>query len=132
MKTVCVIGAGVVGCATAYALRRQGFQVILLDAQAGPGEGASRANGAQLSYSYVEPLASPATLRALPALLSSQDSPLRFSPRMDWRQWHWGVRFLLACTGGQVRRGQLRGIRNLARVELCDVVRDREHRRHAI
>ena len=34
--------------------------------------------------------------------------------------------------GGQVRRGQLRGIRSLARVELRDVVRDREHRRHAI
>lgn len=122
MKTVCVIGAGVVGCATAYALRRQGFQGILLDAQAGPGEGASRANGAQLSYSYVEPLASPATLRALPALLSSQDSPLRFSPRMDWRQWHWGVRFLLACTGGQVRRGtrELLALAQLSRTTLDD------------
>jgi D-amino-acid dehydrogenase len=39
------------------------------------GQGASRANGAQLSYSYVEPLATPATLRALPGWLLSADSP---------------------------------------------------------
>lgn len=122
MKTVCIIGAGVVGCATAYQLMRQGFQVLLLDAQAGPGEGASRANGAQLSYSYVEPLASPATLRALPSLLFSKDSPLRFKPRMDWRQWHWGTRFLLACTAAQVQHGtrELLALAQLSRTTLDD------------
>jgi D-amino-acid dehydrogenase len=31
----------------------------------------SFANGAQLSYSYVEPFASPATLRSLPSMLLS-------------------------------------------------------------
>ena len=105
MRTICVIGAGVIGCATAYQLVRQGYQVQLLDAQNGAGEGASRANGAQLSYSYVEPLASPTTLRALPGLLLAKDSPLRFEPRMDWRQWHWGASFLLACTAAKVRYG---------------------------
>lgn len=105
MKTVCVIGAGVVGCATAYALSREGCRVHLIDAHAGPGEGASRSNGAQLSYSYVEPLASPATLKSLPGMLLAKSSPLRFKPRLDWRQWQWGVQFLAACTNLKVAHG---------------------------
>jgi D-amino-acid dehydrogenase len=48
-RRVLVIGAGITGLASA--------------------QGASGQNGAQLSYAYVAPLASPATLRALPALL---------------------------------------------------------------
>jgi D-amino-acid dehydrogenase len=102
---VCVIGAGVVGCATAYLLCNQGHEVVLVDAKASPGEGASFANGGQLSYSYVEPLASPATLRALPAMLLDKDSPLRWRPTTDMAQWTWGLQFLAACTSRQAERG---------------------------
>lgn len=105
VKTVCVIGAGIVGCATAYALHRQGLHITLLDAKGGPGEGASKANGAQLSYSYVEPLASPSTLRSLPSLLLSAESPVRFEPQWDWRQWQWCLRFLLACRAHRTEQG---------------------------
>ncbi|GAA0759141.1 D-amino acid dehydrogenase [Ideonella azotifigens] len=100
-----VIGAGLIGCATAYALAREGHEVLLLDAASGPGQAASRANGAQLSYSYVEPLASPGTLRGLPRLLLDPASPLRVRPVADWRQWAWGLQFLAACTTAQVQRG---------------------------
>lgn len=103
---VVVIGAGVVGCATAYEMSRAGHEVILVDAEE-PGRGASFANGAQLSYSYVEPLASPATLRALPRLLLSPESPLRFRPRLEPAQWAWGWRFLRSCTRTQAARGTL-------------------------
>ena len=47
---VVVIGAGVVGVATAYALARRGKRVHLVDRAAGPALGTSFANGAQLSY----------------------------------------------------------------------------------
>ncbi len=43
-----IIGAGVVGLATAYALARQGVDVTIIDQHDGPGEGASFANDAQL------------------------------------------------------------------------------------
>ena len=56
---VCVLGAGIVGLATAWQLRRDGFDVTVID-RAQPGTGASAANGAQLSYAYVQPLADPA------------------------------------------------------------------------
>lgn len=102
---VCVIGAGVVGCATAYALCSAGHEVVLVDANAAPGEGASFANGGQLSYSYVEPLASPATLRALPAMLLDKNSPLRWRPTADPAQWMWGLQFLTACNSRQAEQG---------------------------
>ena len=102
---VCVIGAGLIGCATAYQLARQGFDVHLLDSEAAPGLATSYANGAQLSYSYVEPFASPTTLWALPKMLLSRESAVRFHPRWDWRQWAWGLQFLRACTVRQSVRG---------------------------
>jgi D-amino-acid dehydrogenase len=100
---VCVIGAGIVGCASAYALARDGWRVTLVDALSSPGQGASRANGAQLSYSYVEPLATPSALLALPGWLLSADSPLRWRPRPEWAHLRWLAAFLLACRGSQVR-----------------------------
>jgi D-amino-acid dehydrogenase len=102
---VCVVGAGIVGCSTAYQLARLGCEVELIDEAARPGMVSSHANGAQLSYSYVEPLASPATLASLPGMLLSRNSPLRFVPQLDWRQWYWGLQFLAACTTRQVQAG---------------------------
>jgi D-amino-acid dehydrogenase len=102
-RHACVIGAGIVGCASAYALARDGWRVTLVDAMPTPGQGASRANGAQLSYSYVEPLATPATLRALPGWLLSADSPLRWRPRPEWSHLRWLAAFTLACRWSQVR-----------------------------
>lgn len=101
---VCVIGAGIVGCAAAFELARHGFDVELLDAADEPGRGASFANGAQLSYSYVEPLASPATLRLLPSMLWLRDSPVKLRLQADWRQWLWGLQFLQACRAPAARQ----------------------------
>ena len=97
-KKIAVLGAGIVGCTTAYALTQAGFEVTLIDAQAEPAALTSRANGAQLSYSYVEPLASSATLRGLPAMLLTPNSPLKLRPALDTAQWIWGWNFLRACT----------------------------------
>ena len=105
MRSVCVIGAGIVGCSAAYALARAGHAVQLVDAAPGAGLVTSYANGSQLSYSYVEPFASPATLRMLPKMLLEADSPVKFRPRLDPRQWTWGLRFLWACRPGQSLRG---------------------------
>lgn len=104
-RRIAVIGAGIVGCATAFRLAQDGHRVILIDAANGPALGTSFANGAQLSYSYVEPLATPGTLRGLPKMLFDADSPLRFRLRADPRQWEWGLRFLAACTTAEARKG---------------------------
>ena len=53
---VCVLGAGIVGLSTAYKLNQRGFKVTVVDGADQVGNGASGQNGAQLSYSYVQPL----------------------------------------------------------------------------
>ncbi|ROR20845.1 D-amino-acid dehydrogenase [Comamonas sp. BIGb0124] len=103
-KHVCVIGAGIVGASSAYALARQGWRVTLVDAHSVPGEGVSKANGAQLSYSYVEPLATPTALRSLPAWLLSADSPLRWRPRAEIDHGRWLMSFVQACNWPRVQQ----------------------------
>jgi len=95
---VIVIGAGVVGLTTAWRLARDGHRVQVIDRAAAAGQGTSRANGAQLSYSYVAPMADPSVWAALPKYLFGPDSPMRFRPGIDWRQYHWLLKFLAACT----------------------------------
>ena len=95
-RHVCVLGAGIIGLATAWQLQRAGHQVTVVD-RATAGAGASGANGAQLSYAYVQPLADPSIWRQLPQLLLAPDSPLRFKLQLDPRQWAWGLQFLAAC-----------------------------------
>jgi D-amino-acid dehydrogenase len=104
---VCVLGAGIVGLATAWQLNRQGFEVSVID-RAAPGAGASGGNGAQLSYSYVQPLADPSIWKQLPKLLLSPSSPLKLRPQLDPLQWRWGLAFLAACNARTSRDTTLR------------------------
>ena len=84
---VVVLGAGVVGLATAYYLVQDGHEVTVVDRNDGVALETSYANGAQLSYSYVAPLAGPGVLPKIPPWLLRRDSPLRFYPALDARQW---------------------------------------------
>ncbi len=94
---VCVLGAGIVGLAAAYELQQAGHQVTVVDQAANVGTGTSMGNGAQLSYSYVQPLADPSIWKQLPKLLFNEDSPLKFRLQADPHQWKWGLQFLAAC-----------------------------------
>ncbi|WP_438858221.1 D-amino acid dehydrogenase [Achromobacter spanius] len=94
---VCVIGAGVVGVTTAHLLSRAGHDVALVDERAGPAMGSSFANGGQLSYSYVAPLAGPGVFADMPGWMFRRDSPLRLHYRLDPSQWLWLAEFLRAC-----------------------------------
>ncbi|WP_322999211.1 D-amino acid dehydrogenase [Castellaniella sp.] len=122
----CVIGAGVIGVTTAWQLARQGWRVTLVDAAAEPAGGASHANGGQLSYSYVAPLAEPGVLPHLPVWLFNPASPLRFRPRLDPLQWRWCLQFLRACNGrtASATSAQLLSLSYLSRQVLHDIQRE--------
>jgi D-amino-acid dehydrogenase len=103
-----VLGAGVVGVASAYALARDGLRVILVDERQGPGEGASFANGAQLSYAYADALASPALVPRMPALAMGLDPAFSLSPRFDPDFLAWTLSFMAGCTASAHTRSTLR------------------------
>lgn len=94
---VLVLGAGVAGVACAYYLWRDGHEVTVVDRNDGVALETSFANGGQLSYSYVAPLASASVIPKIPPWLLRRDSPLRFRPELDLDQWRWIVAFLAAC-----------------------------------
>ena len=101
---VCVMGAGVVGLTTAWRLVEDGHDVTLVDRGATPATETSHANGAQLSYRFVAPFASPDTLRKLPSLLFGPDAPVRVRPRLDAGTLSWMLAFLRCCRSGTVER----------------------------
>lgn len=101
---VLVLGAGVIGLTTAWALTEAGCDVTVVDRNPDPGGDASPGNGAQLSYNFVAPFASPETLRHLPALLLGRDSPTRMRPGADPAFARWAAAFLRQCTTAAVRR----------------------------
>jgi len=96
---ICVLGAGVIGVSTAYALARLGHKVRIIDRASDVAMGASYANGAQLSYSYVDPLASPATFRKLPNYLIGRDKALQLKFKANIDYFRWGASFLWQCSG---------------------------------
>jgi len=91
---ICVIGAGVVGLTSAYFLQSEGHRVTLVDRETAVGQGASAANGAQLSYAFVAPLADASVPPRLPSLFLTRDSPLKLHFRFDPVQWRWAFEFL--------------------------------------
>ncbi|MBD9515479.1 D-amino acid dehydrogenase [Pseudomonas sp. PDM22] len=96
-QRVCIIGAGVVGLATAQALVLEGFDVTVLEARDQAGLETSFANGGQLSYRYVAPLADAGVPQQALGWLLRRDSPLRLRPRLDPAQWRWLLEFTAAC-----------------------------------
>ncbi len=100
---VCVLGAGVVGVTTAYMLTRAGHDVVLIDKASGPATGTSKANGAQLAYSYVEPFASPATAKKLAGFFLGTDPGIKLGMSLMPSYWRWGVRFLRNCGNAEYK-----------------------------
>ena len=103
MKII-VLGAGVVGTASAWYLARAGHEVTVLDRQPEAGLETSFANGGQVSVSHAEPWANPTAPFKVLQWLGREDAPLLFRPRADLGQWIWGLRFLFECLPWRTRR----------------------------
>ncbi|MBP2449137.1 FAD-dependent oxidoreductase [Rhizobium leguminosarum] len=120
MARVAVIGAGVVGVATAYLLAKAGHGVTLIDVSAGPGQGASAGNAAQLSWAYGDAMASPALLRHLPAIAMGRDPAFRIRWQLDPDFFRWGLRFL-ANTPFRRWWANTRDVLTLAELSRCEL-----------
>ena len=110
---VAVLGGGVIGVTTAWYLAQDGHDVTLVDRHSGPALETSFANGGQISASYAEPWANPEAPLKILKWLGQEDAPLLFRLRADWRQWRWGLAFLLECLPARTRRNTVQCL-NLA------------------
>ncbi len=104
LTRVVVLGAGVVGLASAYLLAREGHSVTVLEGEPASGMATSRSNGGQLSYNYVAPFAGPGVIGKVPGWLLDPDGPLRFRPDFTWGQISWLIGFLRACNADTALR----------------------------
>jgi D-amino-acid dehydrogenase len=102
MKVI-VLGAGVVGVASAWFLARRGFEVTVVDRQHEPAAETSFANGGQISVSHAEPWANPGAPTKILRWLGRRDAPLRLRPQADPAQWRWAAKFLRECTHARTR-----------------------------
>jgi len=101
---VLVLGAGVVGVASAWYLAEAGHEVSVIERQPSAAMETSFANGGQISAGHAEPWAKPSVLPKILRWLGREDAPLAFRARLDWAQWMWGLRFVLECLPGRFER----------------------------
>ena len=94
MKSIAVIGGGITGVTTAYALAKRGFAVNLFEKNRYAAMETSFANGGQLSASNAEVWTHPSTiLKGLKWMLKS-DAPLLVNPRLSWHKISWFAEFM--------------------------------------
>jgi D-amino-acid dehydrogenase len=97
MLHVVVIGAGVVGAATAVELLRDGHRVTILEpGEPGGEQAASYGNGTLLNPSSILPMSSPGIWRKVPGWLADPLGPLAIRWRYLPRLLPWLTRFLRA------------------------------------
>jgi D-amino-acid dehydrogenase len=110
MKVI-VIGSGLIGVSTAYALRRFGHAVTVIDRQEGPGRETSFANGSLLTPSMPEPWNAPGCWRVLLASVGRSDSPLQLRVRALPSLAGWGFTFLRNSAPANFERNTLKNLR---------------------
>lgn len=101
--SVAIVGAGIVGCATAFALAMDGHRVTVFDPDA-PGAGTSSGNAGAIVTGSVTPTSTPALLRALPSYVLDPSSPAVLRLRHSLRVLPWFLRFVRAGMPAEVDR----------------------------
>ncbi|TGT74304.1 FAD-binding oxidoreductase [bacterium M00.F.Ca.ET.159.01.1.1] len=90
---IAIIGAGVIGLATALRLAGEGREVLLIDPNE-PGSGASFGNAGTIAEYACMPVGNPGVLRALPTLLLDPDSPFSLRWAALFQLAPWLIRFV--------------------------------------
>ena len=94
MKKIAVIGGGITGVTTAYALAKRGFSVTLFEQHRYAAMETSFANGGQLSASNAEVWNHWSTIvKGLKWMLKS-DAPLLVNPKPSWHKLSWFAEFI--------------------------------------
>ena len=101
---VVIVGAGIIGLASAYKLAEAGRSVLLVDRK-GMAEETSRGNAGAFAFSDIMPLATKDVLRKLPRWVSDPLGPLTVRPEYLAQITPWMLRFWRAGWPDRVAAG---------------------------
>jgi D-amino-acid dehydrogenase len=96
MKTIAVIGGGITGVTTAYALAKRGFSVTIFERHRYAAMETSFANGGQLSASNAEVWNHSSTIFKGLKWMLKKDAPLLVNPKPSWHKLSWFLEFMAA------------------------------------
>lgn len=103
-SSVAIIGAGVVGMASACVLNRKGYEVTVFDPYY-PGEGgSSKANAGHIGASDIFPLSTPGIHWKALKMLMDSDAPLKVPLKDFWPQIPWFWLFLLTSNENRFKK----------------------------
>jgi D-amino-acid dehydrogenase len=124
-EDIVVVGAGVVGLASALALLEAGRGVRVIDAGR-IGGGASHGNCGTITPSHAPPLAAPGMVGVALRWMLTPDAPLYIKPRIDLHLWRWLLGFATRCNERDWRRAAQgkAALLNDSRARLGQWVRD--------
>ncbi len=96
--TTVVLGAGAVGVATAWYLKKAGQDVEVIERQLEAGMETSWGNGGVIHASEVEPWSQPGMPRKILGWLGKESAPLLLRYGAIPHMWRWGLEFSRNCT----------------------------------
>ncbi|MFT4266498.1 MAG: D-amino acid dehydrogenase [Xenophilus sp.] len=96
MQSIAIIGGGITGVTSAYALARRGFAVTLFERHRYAAMETSFANGGQLSASNAEVWNHGSTVLKGLKWMFKADAPLLVNPRPTWHKLSWFAEFIAA------------------------------------
>ncbi len=110
MKIV-ILGAGVIGVASAWYLAQAGHEVTVIDRQPAPARETSYANAGEVSPGYSAPWAAPGIPLKAIRWMFQRHAPLVVQPRPDLAKLSWLARMLMNCTPEAYKVNKARMVR---------------------
>ena len=104
MKTICIIGGGIIGLCTAYYAARQGHRIILLEKGSPQHDCCSLGNAGMIVPSHVVPLAAPGMIGLGMRMMFNAESPFAIKPRASLELFDWALKFCRHCTEEHVAK----------------------------
>lgn len=104
MAHLCVVGAGIIGLASAYYCVRRGHSVTIIERQSAERDGCSFGNAGMIVPSHFVPLAAPGMVALGLKWMWNPESPFYIKPRFDFELFSWGIKFWRAATPAHVQR----------------------------
>lgn len=101
---VTILGAGIIGLATASVLVERGCRVTILDKE-GPAAGASQGNAGGIAWTDVAPMAAPGIWKDALTWLADPLGPLTIRPAYALKILPWMLRFLAASRRSRFEAG---------------------------